>query len=78
MQPEPNMGRTDRTIRAIAGIWLLALAISASLDRRYRVSVAAGVAGVGLCLNSVLGFCSGNHLFGIDTRKKSCSCEEKF
>lgn len=70
------MGDVDRIVRAVAGIWLLALATSAILDDRRTTAIAAAVAGLGLLGNATSGFCGGNLILGIDTgSNRSCSTE---
>ncbi len=67
MRLERNMGRLDRIVRGVAGIWLLALAVSAVFDDRRTTAVTAAIAGGGLIGNAASGYCGGNSLLGIDT-----------
>jgi hypothetical protein len=62
-----NMSTADRVVRGVAGIWLLAMAVGALLDRRDVVAAVTGIAGLGLLSNSLTGHCGGNALLGIDT-----------
>jgi hypothetical protein len=62
-----NMSTADRVVRGVAGIWLLAMAVGALLDRRDVVAAITGIAGLGLLSNSLTGHCGGNALLGIDT-----------
>ncbi|AUV84078.1 DUF2892 domain-containing protein [Salinigranum rubrum] len=62
-----NMSTADRVVRGVVGIWLLAMAVGAALDRRNVVAAIAGIAGAGLLSNSLTGHCGGNALLGIDT-----------
>ncbi|SEH16318.1 Protein of unknown function [Natronorubrum sediminis] len=62
-----NVGRRDRIVRAVVGIWLLVVASAAfSEDKHDRAAIAA-IAGLGLLQNALTCFCGGNFLFGIDT-----------
>ena len=61
------MSTADRIVRGVAGIWLLAMAVGAALDRRTVVAAVTGIAGAGLLSNSLTGHCGGNALLGIDT-----------
>lgn len=67
MQLDRNMGDRDRIIRGVAGIWLLAMAVSAALDDRRVAATTVGIAGMGLLGNALSGRCGGNLLLGIDT-----------
>lgn len=67
MLPERNMGDRDRIVRGVAGVWLLATALSAALDDRRVTATTLGIAGVGLLGNALSGRCGGNRLLGIDT-----------
>lgn len=70
------MGDLDRSIRGIAGIWLLAVAVSSLLDDRDLTAATAAIAGAGLLGNAVSGICGGNMLLNIDTRSdEACSTE---
>lgn len=62
-----NLDTVDRTVRGVAGVWLLAVAASALRAGRRTAATTAGVAGVGLLVNAATGFCGGNALFGVDT-----------
>ncbi|WP_152040568.1 YgaP family membrane protein [Salinigranum salinum] len=62
-----NMSTADRVVRGVGGIWLLAMAVGALLDRRDVVAAVTGIAGLGLLSNSLTGHCGGNALLGIDT-----------
>jgi hypothetical protein len=62
-----NMSTADRVVRGVAGIWLLAMAVGAALDRRGTVTAITGIAGLGLLSNSLTGHCGGNALLGLDT-----------
>ncbi|WP_247002542.1 YgaP family membrane protein [Halosolutus gelatinilyticus] len=70
-----NVGRRDRIVRGVLGIWLLVVGYAAYLDDEHERAVIAGIAGFGLLTNVVLGFCGGNLVFGIDTTDGSCSAE---
>lgn len=67
MRLEQNMGEVDRIIRGVAGIWLLAVAVSGFFAERRVVAITAAIAGFGLLGNAASGFCGGNLLLGIDT-----------
>lgn len=73
MRLEQNMGDIDRIIRGVAGIWLLALAISAVLDERSVTATITAIAGLGLLGNAASGTCGGNLVLGIDTTTNSAS-----
>lgn len=62
-----NLDEVDRIGRGVAGIWLVAFAVSAARAGRRDAAATAGVAGLGLLQNAATGFCGGNRLFGIDT-----------
>lgn len=67
MQPGKNMDGFDRLLRGVAGIWLLAVAISAVRANRRLTAVTTIIASLGLLGNAASGFCGGNRLLGIDT-----------
>jgi hypothetical protein len=67
MDLKRNMSAADRVVRGVAGIWLLAMAVGAALDRRGVVAATTGIAGLGLVSNSLTGYCGGNAMLGIDT-----------
>lgn len=71
MQLDRNMGERDRIIRGVAGIWLLAMAVSAALDDRRVVATTLGIGGLGLLGNARSGRCGGNLLLGVDTTADS-------
>lgn len=62
-----NESGTDRIVRAIAGIALVAAAFL--LDAS-RFTVASYVVGVVLIFTAITGFCALYKVFGIDTSKK--------
>ncbi|MUV85282.1 DUF2892 domain-containing protein [Natronomonas sp. CBA1123] len=67
-----NVGGADRVIRGVLGIWLVVVATAAfRVDRRPTAAV-AGIAGIGLLQNALVGFCGCNWLFGLDTTTESC------
>lgn len=67
-----NVGGADRVIRGVLGIWLVVVATAAHrVDRRLTAAI-AGIAGVGLLQNALVGFCGCNWLFGLDTTTESC------
>ena len=73
---ERNMSDSDRIVRGVAGIWLLAMAVGALLDDRRVVAATTGIAGLGLLMNSATGHCGGNAALGIDTSGgAACSLE---
>ncbi len=67
MNLERNMSDTDRILRGVLGIWLLAMSVGALLDRRRVVAATTGIAGLGLLSNWRTGHCGGNAILGIDT-----------
>lgn len=76
MELKQNMSKADRVVRGIVGIWLLAMAVGALLDKRHRVGAITGIAGIGLLSNSLTGHCGGNAILGIDTSSNdSCALE---
>lgn len=71
-----NVGGSDRIVRGVLGIWLLAVAIAAHFAERRVTAVTAAVAATGLLFNATTRFCGGNYLLGIDTTETaSCSRE---
>lgn len=62
-----NVGRLDRVLRGVIGIWLLMVALSALQSGQKARSLVAGIAGIGLLQNASTGFCGINQLFGVDT-----------
>ena len=66
---QKNVGKVDRVLRGVVGIWLLLVAVSALRSERTTTSMIAGVAGLGLIQNATTGFCGGNWLFGLDTTR---------
>jgi hypothetical protein len=67
MDVPTNMDRFDRLLRGVAGIWLLAISVSAARSDRRFLTTTTAIAGVGLLLNAVSGFCGGNFLLDVDT-----------
>lgn len=67
MRPDKNMDTFDRIMRGVAGIWLLAVAVSAARADRHVTAGTTLVAGLGLLINAAVGFCGGNLVLGIDT-----------
>jgi len=63
----PNLDEVDRTVRGVAGVWLVATAISAARAGERTTALTAGVAGLGLLQNAATGVCGGGLLFGFDT-----------
>lgn len=61
-----NLDRTGRIARGVVGVWLVAVGVSAYRVERRTGAAIAGIAGLGLLQNAVVGFCGGNLLFGID------------
>lgn len=76
MQLAQNVGDADRIIRGVAGIWLLAVAVSAVLEERSKIATITATAGLGLLGNAVSGVCGGNLLLGIDTTTDSACSRE--
>ncbi|WP_265108653.1 YgaP family membrane protein [Halosolutus halophilus] len=70
---QQNVGRYDRIVRGVLGIWLVVVALAAYQDDERERAAIAGIAGLGLLNNALLGFCGGNYLFGVDTTGESCS-----
>lgn len=68
---EQNVGRFDRILRGIAGIWLVFIAISAFRDDQREKALVTGVAGAGLLYNWRTGHCGGNAMCGVDTANES-------
>lgn len=62
-----NVGGLDRIARGVLGIWLLVVAAAAYWDDATERAAIAGIAGLGLLVNVVGGFCGGNYLLGVDT-----------
>lgn len=62
-----NLGKADRVLRGVIGIWLVMVAISAFRSGRKTAYLVTGLAGLGLLQNALTGFCGGNWLFGVDT-----------
>lgn len=75
-----NVGRIERIVRGVLGIWLVVVAGGAFRVKRHTTAVIAGVAGLGLLQNAVVGFCGCNWLFGLDTSRDQsdtgCDCCE--
>jgi len=72
-----NVGGLDRIVRAVLGIWLLAVVAGAAIltDRR-AIAVTSAIAAAGLLFNATTRFCGGNYVLGIDTTETtSCSRE---
>ncbi|UCG38349.1 MAG: DUF2892 domain-containing protein [bacterium] len=65
-----NMGRVDRTLRALAAVVLAYLVLSGSVGG--ALAVVLGVLAVMLLGTSLLGYCPPYALLGIST----CKCEE--
>lgn len=63
-----NVGGADRVIRAVAGIGLIAYAMS-NLPGAENWMVPAGIVGFVLLLTSIFGFCPAYLPFGIKTCK---------
>jgi hypothetical protein len=63
----PNLDEVDRTVRGIAGIWLVATAVSAARAEDRTTALLTGVAGLGLLQNAATGVCGGGLLFGFST-----------
>jgi hypothetical protein len=63
-----NVGGTDKAIRVVAGIALLALALFANVDTVWKVVV--GVLAAIALVTALIGFCPLNSLLGIDTCKR--------
>lgn len=63
----PNLDEVDRTVRGIAGIWLVATAVSAARARDRTTALMTGIAGLGLLQNAATGVCGGGLLFGFST-----------
>jgi len=71
-----NVGGLDRIVRAVLGIWLLAVAGAAILTDRPAIAVTSAIAAAGLLFNATTRFCGGNYVLGIDTTETtSCSRE---
>ncbi|QIB75089.1 DUF2892 domain-containing protein [Halogeometricum borinquense] len=64
-----NVGESDRILRGVLGVWLVAVAVSALRVGRRTTAALTGLAGLGLLQNAATGFCGGNRLFGIDTTR---------
>lgn len=62
-----NLDELDRIVRGTAGVWLVFVAVSAARDRRRATAAIAGIAGIGLVQNALVGYCGANRLCGIDT-----------
>lgn len=64
-----NLGKTDRTLRIIIGLFIIAIAL-------YYQSWWA-LLGLGLLINGLSGRCGGYALFGLSTAKDSCDISHK-
>lgn len=62
-----NVGGSDRILRGVLGIWLVVVALAAIQTGKRTTAAIAGLAGIGLLQNALIGFCGCNWLFGIDT-----------
>ncbi|WP_226011609.1 YgaP family membrane protein [Halomicrobium salinisoli] len=71
MELQRNLGRLDRIVRGVLGVWLIAGAISAVRDDRTTTAATLAVAGAGLLFNARTGFCGCNAALGIDTTSAS-------
>lgn len=62
-----NVGRTDRIVRAVVGVGLLAASVAATLAGRPTVATLAVLGSTGLLFNAAVGWCGVNALLGVDT-----------
>jgi hypothetical protein len=62
-----NVGGTDRLVRGVLGVSLVAVAVGAAVSARRGLAIVAGLAATGLLFNAVTGFCGCNALLGLDT-----------
>lgn len=62
--PQPNEGKTDRTIRIVLGAFLLGAAL---FGLSGASQVIAGLAGAVALITGLIGFCGLYKIFGIST-----------